>query len=197
MMKRFIRLALVVACLLTLTNFVSAQEESTAISPEKKKLITELITLTKAGAQVLEITDTMLESMERTYPQVIKQSLSNYDQLSPAQQDKISARLNKSYQTFSKKFRDQLPKAIDYDQYVNDTVYPLYDKYFTEKELSDLVAFYKTETGQKIVTTMPRLVGESTRLSEKLLVPKLLKLVDKLMQEEIEEFEEELTKEVG
>jgi hypothetical protein len=195
-MQRFIKLILVLALSLGAFSIVNAQDQK-PISPEKRKLIAELISLTKAGAQVTEISDTLLESMEKSYPLVIKQSLRSYDQMSQSEQDKISASLTESYLSFSKKFRKRLPQVINYEQFVNDLVYPLYDKYYSEKELADLVAFYKTETGQKVVTTMPILMAESTKLSETLLVPKLLELVDKIIKEELNNFEEELTKDEG
>lgn len=175
---------------------VFAQTE-TKISPEKKRLIAELIKVTKAGAQVVEITDTMLASMEKTYPLAVKQALRREGQLTEADQEKLTARISASFQSFSKKFRERLPKEIDYDNYVKDMVYPLYDKFFTEKELADLVAFYKTETGQKVVTTMPKLVNESTKLTETLLLPKILDLVDRIMNEEMDTFEDSLTKTDG
>ncbi len=195
-MKRFIKLTLIIAFVLSVISISSAQEQDT-ISPEKRKLIAELLVLTKTGAQVVQITDSMLDSMERTYPIIIKQTLDSDGQLSKVDQDKLSARLAASYRSFSKKFRERLPKEIDYAQFVEDMVYPLYNKYFTEKELADLIAFYKTETGQKIVTAMPVLFAESTKLSETLLVPKLMKLVDEIIKEEINTFEEDLAKDEG
>jgi hypothetical protein len=39
----------------------------------------------------------------------------------------------------------------------------LYDKYFSEQELTDLVAFYRSATGQKALMVMPELLAESVR----------------------------------
>ena len=37
---------------------------------------------------------------------------------------------------------------------------PIYDKNFTEKEIGDLLAFYQTETGKKVITVMPQVTLE-------------------------------------
>ncbi len=185
MVKKLFQVTIVLVFIVAANNFTQAQN---SISPEKRKLIAELITLTKADTQVVEITDTMLESMEKTYPLIIKQTLAGNGQLDKIEQDKLAARMISSFQSFSKKFRERLPKEINYGQFIKDAVYPLYDKYFTEKELADLVAFYKTETGQKIVSTMPKLFAESTAMSEKFLLPKVLELVDKIVKEELDTF---------
>ncbi|MGI8670641.1 MAG: DUF2059 domain-containing protein [Aridibacter sp.] len=184
-MRKFLQLTIILVFIIAANNFAQAQD---SISPEKRKLIAELVTLTKADTQVVKITDIMLASMGKTYPLIIKQTLEGNGQLDKIEQDKLAARMNASFQSFSKKFRERLPKEIDYGQFIKDTVYPLYDKYFTEKELADLVAFYKTETGQKIVSTMPELFAESTAMSEKFLLPKVLELVDKIVKEELDTF---------
>lgn len=44
---------------------------------------------------------------------------------------------------------------------------PLYTKYYTEKEIEDLTAFYKSPTGKKMVETMPDLMKESMAIGQK------------------------------
>lgn len=168
-------------CLLIFTD-VRAQ---TTIAPEKKKLIGELILLTKTDKQIVEVTDTILKSMEATYPAIIEQTASRQTGLSEADRKIVVKTMTENFQSFARKFRERLAQEIDYRQYVEDAVYPLYDKFFTERELADLIAFYKTETGQKVITTMPQLFAESSRLSESLLLPKILKLVDEIIQEDL------------
>ena len=42
-----------------------------------------------------------------------------------------------------------------------DKVAPLYHKYFTAAEIKGMIAFYSTDLGQKVITVMPALLGES------------------------------------
>ncbi len=44
----------------------------------------------------------------------------------------------------------------------------LYDKQFTEQEISDMLAFYKTESGQAILKKMPQVMQESMQMSQAL-----------------------------
>lgn len=37
----------------------------------------------------------------------------------------------------------------------------IYDEYFTETEINDLLVFYRTETGQKLVALTPQLLAEA------------------------------------
>lgn len=195
-MKKILKLTLTIAFLISLNSFAVAQDKK-EISEEKQNLIAELIEITQTNKQILEITDNLLESMERTYPLVLERSIRKDSNLTQIQQEEISRKATESFKSFNKKFRERLPKEIDYGQYVKDTVFPLYDKFFTEKELADLIAFYKTETGKKVVVTMPKLFAESTKLAETILLPKVLKLVDKILKEEIKVLEDSLKKNEG
>jgi hypothetical protein len=182
-MKKFIQLTFI---LLVIAGVSSLAEAQNTLSEGKRKLIAELIVITKMDKQVNEITDVMLKSMEVTYPIGFQRALENNPNLTPKEREKLAASANESFRSFSKRFRERLPQAINYSQYIEDTVYPLYDKFFSEKELSDLVAFYKSETGKKVIETMPQIYAESTRLAQELLMPKILKLLDELMREDLE-----------
>lgn len=172
------------AFLISLFIFTNVKAQN-GISPEKKKLIADLIVLTKADKQIVEITDAMLKSMEMTYPLTIKQIVERRTELSAPEKEMLAARLSNDFQSFSKRFRERLPEAVNYRQYIEQTIYPLYDKYFTEKELNDLVDFYKTETGQKVIDAIPLLFADSNRLARENLLPKVLKLVDELLEENL------------
>ena len=59
-------------------------------------------------------------------------------------------------------------KAIS-EENVNDLfnrMIPLYSKYYNEKEINDLIVFYKTPTGKKMVETMPQVMNESMKIGE-------------------------------
>jgi uncharacterized protein len=59
-----------------------------------------------------------------------------------------------------KSFWDEFAKEIDVNELV-ELVIPLYQKHFTEPELQELVRFYKTPTGQKVIRTLPLVTQES------------------------------------
>lgn len=46
-------------------------------------------------------------------------------------------------------------------------VVPIYEKHFTEKEIDDILMFYKTDTGKKLIEKLPIILQESTIIGEK------------------------------
>lgn len=169
-----------------LIGAVSASSQN-KISETKRNLIAEIIILTKTDKQILEITDTILASTENSFQISFDRSVDQRTDLTTAEKQLLKAASKEKYQAFSRKFRERLPKAINYAKYIEDTIYPLYDKFFTESELRNLVSFYKTPTGQKVIETMPQLFREMSRLSEKTLLPDILKLLDEILKEELED----------
>ena len=62
----------------------------------------------------------------------------------------------------------------------------IYSRNFTEKEIDDLVAFYKTPTGQSVIRKLPMVTQESMQVSEVLVqsaLPKIQALAQKLGQD--------------
>ena len=51
---------------------------------------------------------------------------------------------------------------------MRDDFKAIYAKYFTEEELTELLAFYKTDTGKKTLTAMPSLMREGGVVGMKL-----------------------------
>jgi len=44
--------------------------------------------------------------------------------------------------------------------------YPIYDKYLTLSELQELLRFYKTAIGQKLISVMPKITREAMQAGE-------------------------------
>ena len=56
---------------------------------------------------------------------------------------------------------------------VIEELIPLYDKHFDENELRSYIEFYKSQSGQKLLTTLPEIMQESIEVSTKFFQKKL------------------------
>lgn len=180
-MKIFSRVCLLLLVALSLSFGARAQ---TQISEEKRKLISEMVVLMKLDNQMPSITDEILKGLEKTYPLGFAEAVDARDDLTPKQKELLKATATERYLSFSRRFRERLPQVVDYKKYIEESIYPLYDKFFTEQELHDLVAFYRTPTGQKVVDTMPQLFAESIRVAREKLLPQITPLLQELIEED-------------
>ncbi len=61
------------------------------------------------------------------------------------------------------------------------------DKFFTEAELKDMIAFYKSPTGRKAISLQPQIFMESTTRLNAILIPAMQKVIKKASEDEINE----------
>jgi uncharacterized protein len=177
--------ALIVVCLVLIpfclmTKKAVAQQE---ISAEKKALIQELLLVTEAEKTSSRVVDTMLTALEEQYPLIMQDVTGSISGLTPAQRQKMTAEA-KDFAWFSRTFRERLQQRINFKEFVEKMSYPLYDKYFTESELKDLISFYKSTTGKKTLSVMPALLNDSIQKSGEVLTPILTGLVHEMIEEE-------------
>ncbi len=59
---------------------------------------------------------------------------------------------------------------------------PLYARHFTPAEMREMAAFYKTPVGAKGLRLMPQLMGEGMQIGQKIIMPRMNKLMQELQQ---------------
>lgn len=50
---------------------------------------------------------------------------------------------------------------------LEELVVPIYDKYLTDEDIKGLIQIYQTPIGQKLITSLPKIAGESQQAGEK------------------------------
>jgi len=62
-------------------------------------------------------------------------------------------------------FWDEFLKEMDSDTLINMTV-PVYEKYYSDKEIEQLIRFYQSDIGKKVVLVTPQIMQESMQLGQ-------------------------------
>jgi hypothetical protein len=179
-------LALVV--LLTIASAASAQQQT--IAPEKKALIKELLDVTGEPKTSEAMLNEMLKSIDKELPERLEDALKKDTNLSPQSKEELRKSLKEDLAKMTTRYTTLILEKIDLPKLIETTIYPLYDKFFTEKEIIDLIAFYKTDTGKKIIAVSPELGAESLRVTIKYVMP-IMDDIGKQMRLEMEQFVKE------
>jgi hypothetical protein len=85
------------------------------------------------------------------------------------------------------KMMDDLVKGMPMEE-MSQAMVPAYQKHFTNGDINNLIAFYSTPTGQKVLEEMPEITSESMQA----MMPVMRKYVNdwqKRMQEEVKDME--------
>ena len=117
----------------------------------KRQLIGELLevmdakALTQASFDLLFSRMTEMAGMHGGEAELDDEARAQWEAAKKRQQAEMSA------------FRERLFTRIDYAKYAEEIYAPLFDRNFNVAELQELLAFYKTKTGQKTVKMLPDL----------------------------------------
>lgn len=147
---------------------------------EKKALIKELLGLMNAGYNSEAITNQLMERLPEPLTGLASNMLREWIQsleLAPAERKRMEAEVPESALRIANRIRAELPKRIRFGELAEKVGLEIYDKLFTEAEVKDLIAFYKTSTAQKFVRLTPQLMSEMFQRIENLMDPELHQLI--------------------
>lgn len=163
-----------------------------AIAPEKQAAIKEITTLMNADNQFAQLVEVFSTQMDETRILTVKAILNERTDLSAADKKQLEDSLLIGDNGASKKYQERLMAKIDYRMMMEEMMLVVYDKFFTLEELKDLLIFYKSPTGQKMVKLMPDIAAESMKVTQTKLVPKLMEAIKEIEQEDRRDIEQKI-----
>ncbi|HET6892463.1 MAG TPA: DUF2059 domain-containing protein, partial [Pyrinomonadaceae bacterium] len=181
MITKILLVAAMVACV---ASTVNAQQ---SISPEKRALIKELLEATGQPKTSEDTIAAMMKQYEVELPKLLAMMIKDDRQLNDAYKEQMLTDMTKDVPRMLKRYSDLITQRMNISQFIEAAIYPLYDKYFTENEIRDMIAFYKTETGKKTVTVMPAVYAESISKSMDYFMP-IMKQIKEEINKDIEQY---------
>jgi hypothetical protein len=143
----------------------------------------------KAMFDAMELRKTMAAAnaeMEKALPAMFRAQIAGMIEadgsLSPQQKTEASAKFERGLPSMTKGMIDILRDPVLMDQVMVEMV-PLYANNFTTDEINELAVFYRTPLGRKMMAVTPRLSAECMAISQKIVMPRIGKLIRDVMQE--------------
>ncbi len=128
------------------------------ISAEKKLLLRELVEMTGSKKSYEQTQQAMITQMEQQFSSIVGRS--------------SSSEISKFVKEFNEKFT--------YEQMLEKVLYPTYDEYFSEDDIRGMIAFYKTPTGEKVISVSPQLTQTIFKRTFEVLTPYITEITDKI-----------------
>jgi hypothetical protein len=164
-MKRFV--LLLVVCLLL--GSVSFAQQSPADAPASKADIEKYLDVMHTRDMMKTIMDAMSKQLHQMVAEQMKKD--------PAMTPEMEARVNK--------MTDGIIKNLPLDEML-DAMIPVYQKHFTKGNIEDLLAFYSTPTGQKIIKELPSITTEAMQavmpISQKMMATAMQRVQNEIAQ---------------
>ena len=173
---------------LTLPNVARAQGPQ-APTPEKAALIKELLEATHMQESLKSIMETMGQQAEELQEELFAQILAEEPGLSEDERQEALVKMRINREVRLKRYNELLAQRIDLPKFLEEISYELYDRYFSEEDLRNLVSFYKSATGQKSIAVMPQLFSDSMRKTSERLLPVVREISTQIAKEQQQELE--------
>ncbi len=177
MANRFLTGLMTLAFCLIFPLTAQAQNDS---APDKKALVKELLRLMMASNNSEAIFNQLLESLREQLMGLASNMLREWVQaqeLSPAERKRLDDEVPESARRVANRICAERPRRISIGEIAEIVGYEVYDKHFTETEVKDLIAFYKTATAQKFIRLTPQLTTEMFQRIENPITPVLERLI--------------------
>ena len=178
---------IVAAALVTLSLAMPGAFAQT-LAPASAQLDPSAVTAVKELMDAMKFRDMMQMSfaqIQQNLPQMMLQgatgAINANPKLNAAQKKKAIAEAATELPAAAKAFADTMNDPKMMDELVAE-IAPLYARHFSADELRTMAAFYRTPVGLKMMQTMPQLMGESMQISQRVLMPRMTAMIEKLAQ---------------
>ena len=179
---------LTVLLIFLFASFSQAQQTSPKnISTEKQALIKEYFEVSGGRKSVNDILDAIYAELNNTRSMSLSATIERDADLTASQKADLQKNLPEEIARLNKKFRDELNKELDFAKFLEEVNFSSLDKYFTETELKDLIVFYKSPTGQKTISVLPKLITDASGKLNAVLIPAMQKVMQRTTNDEIDE----------
>jgi uncharacterized protein len=135
---------------------------------EKRQSIDELMNLMNVDAMM----DAMYAQMDQMFIQMVKEM-------------DLKESEKPIFEKYMLKISQIMRREMSWAK-MKDPLIAIYMKHFSEKELNDLLVFYKSESGMKMIEKMPVIMQESMMISQSMLkefIPKIREISNEMKDE--------------
>ena len=160
------------------------QQQQQSMTPEKRALIKELIDVMESHKSAQLMMDAMMAQTEKLSEELMRDTVSDTGSLTRQEQEEHRQQLKETRARLNKRVRELMAQRIDLAKVLEEVSYTIYDKYFTEGEIKDLIVFYRSPTGKKSIELMPKLYADSMAKTAELITPKLQQILKEIIDEE-------------
>ena len=156
------------------------------VSPQKRVLIVELVELSGSQRVGPSVAGHFLQGLRPHHAQLVQDVMTSEKDLHPAEREALTKHLS-DYDAFAISFTQHFSEEIDLDAVLIEAYLPLYDRYFEREELEQIVAFYRSPAGRKMVHVLPELVQQGLEATIAAVEPQLMRLVGRILAERRQE----------
>jgi hypothetical protein len=162
------------------------------VSAEKQALIREFLEASGGQKTANKMVEVMISFQEQEMPKRMSSMVDLDKKLTSAQRQELKQMTVASAERSISRFRQFFTQRVNIGQILEEISLPIYDKHFTAGELRDLIAFYRTPTGQKLIEISPKMTMEAMLAFSEKFTPKMEEFMKETAAAELAELKQKL-----
>jgi hypothetical protein len=182
-----VRIQRILAVILMAGALTQPAKSDAELTESKQGAIREVIAIVGfvGMAEQMREQQSMVElmQMQPSYPEMMEFAVSEQTDLSEEDRQRLLARLT-DFDAFAERFHSLFVERLDFSTIIETVYTPLYDKTFSEEELRQMLAFYRTPVGRKTIEVTPSLMQEAAAGVEAAVRPLAIGLIQEIVAEE-------------
>ncbi len=151
----------------------------------------ELFELTGVRGNYVSLNTLIINQMQASFFQAADQNI-DANSLSEEQRQKVGEVLKGRFTEMVKNYENHVKEAMPYQKMEEEVFIPLYKETYTESEVKELIAFYKTPVGKKSVVASQKLSQQVTKKTAEKYDAVISEFVKKQIEENIEIVKKEI-----
>jgi hypothetical protein len=176
-----------VSCLICLGwqgRSADADEAGSASSAEKVPVMKELLEASRVTRNAQLGFNLVFEQEVKGLNAALAARIDQDSKLGAEEKEKAKTELLGKLDKRMERFKTLSNEKVKLGEIVSDVYTKLYDKYFSLEELKDMLAFYKSPTGQKSLDVLPQLTNEAVQMINQAASPRLREVSAQIDQED-------------
>jgi hypothetical protein len=163
-----------------------------ALAAEKDDLIHELIEEMNMVDLAKQSTQIMMTQMGAVMADQMRGLAAEHEDAQ--NNEELMQIFTDSYHRMMDRLQEEYMKEVQFEDLIDEIYVPIYDKYFTEDEIRDLLDFYKSPTGKKMLEKSPDLMRESMQKATLIINPIMNRISQRVGEEETARLMKEIQK---
>ncbi len=164
-----------------------ATDAAAEISESKRKQIQELLAISGGASMPEQMAQqqTYVELMRirPSYQPMMEFAVSEQQDLSKEEQQKLLEKLS-DFEAFATAFQTRFTERLNFSKIVAEVYYPLYDEAFSEDDLTEMLAFYRTRVGRKTIELMPGIMQSAAKGIDEAVRPTAIEVIQGIVADE-------------
>ena len=153
------------------------------VDPAATAAVKELLVAMNYRATMINTIAQMQQNMPAMMLQGATAAINGNPKLTPEQKSAAIAKAAKEIPGRAAKLASVFNDPALLDELVVEMV-PVYARHFTIDELHQMAQFYQTPVGVKMMNEMPAVVGETMAISQRVMIPRMNALLDKVLKDQ-------------